>query len=175
MTESNTNILYCYVHPNRETSLRCNNCERPICASCAVRTPTGYRCKECVRGQQQIFNTAEWYDYVLGGVIAAFLSGIASGLVTAIGGIGFFGWFIIAAGAPTAGVVIAEAVRAVTKKRRSRTLFIIVAAGVVVGALPVILFQLFAFNLFGLLFQVIYLFLATPVVYTRLSGIQLFR
>ena len=61
MTESTT--LYCYVHPTRETSLRCNNCERPICAQCAVRTPTGYRCKECVRERQKTFETAEWYDF----------------------------------------------------------------------------------------------------------------
>ena len=167
--------LFCYNHPTRETSLRCNNCSRPICASCAVRTPTGYRCKNCVRERQKSFETSEWYDYVLGGVIAAFLSGIASGLVTAIGGIGFFGWFLIAAGAPTAGVVIAEAVRAVTKKRRSRSLFITVAVGVVVGAIPVILFELFFFDLFGVIFQIVYLVIATPVVYTRLSGIQLFR
>ena len=66
MTESTTGTLYCYVHPNRETSLRCNNCNRPICASCAVRTPTGYRCRECVKGQQKTFDTSEWYDYVLG-------------------------------------------------------------------------------------------------------------
>lgn len=175
MTESTNNTLYCYVHPTRETSLRCNNCGRPICASCAVRTPTGYRCKDCVRSHQKSFETSEWYDFILGGVVAAFLSGIASGLVTAIGGIGFFGWFLIAAGAPTAGVVIAEAVRAVTKKRRSRALFITTAVGVVVGALPVIVFQLVFFNLFGIIFQVIYLVIATPVVYTRLSGIQFFR
>jgi hypothetical protein len=103
MTESTTNTLYCYVHPNRETSLRCNNCDRPICASCAVRMPTGYRCRECVKGHQQIFNTAEWYDYIIGFVAAAFLSGIASFLVTLVGGIGFFGWFLIAIGSPTAG------------------------------------------------------------------------
>ena len=30
-------------------------------------------------------------------------------------------------------------------------------------------------NLFGILFQVIYLVIAVPVVYSRLSGIQLFR
>lgn len=175
MTDTTTETLYCYVHPNRETALRCNNCNRPICASCAVRTPTGYRCKECVKGHQQIFNTALWYDYVLGFVIAGILSGIASFLVTLIGGIGFFGWFLIAAGAPTAGAIIAEAVRFVSRKRRSRNLFITVAVGVVVGALPTLLFQIFFFDLFGVIFQVIYLFIATPVVYTRLSGIQLFR
>ena len=173
MTEST--ILHCYVHPDRETSLRCNNCDRPICAECAIRTPTGYRCRECVKGQLKVFDTSQWYDYILGFVVAAFLSGVAAFLVTLIGRIGFFGWFIIAAGAPTAAVMIAEAVRLVTSRHRSRPLFITVAVGVVLGAIPVILLQLFALNLFGLLFQVIYLVLAVPVVYSRLSGIQLFR
>lgn len=175
MSETTTDTLYCYVHPNRETSLRCNNCNRPICAACAVRTPIGYRCKECVKGQQQVFNTAEWYDYVIGFVVAGFLSGIASFLVTLIGGFGIFGWLIIAAGAPTAGGLIAEAVRAATRKRRSRNLFLTVAVGVVLGVVPMLLIQIFSLNIFGIIFQVIYLFLATPVVYTRLSGIQLFR
>jgi len=175
MTESTTETLYCYVHPGRETSLRCNNCNRPICASCAVRTPTGYRCRECVKGQQQVFNTAEWYDYLIGFVVAAVLSGIASFLVTFVGRIGFFGWFLIAAGAPTAATLIAEGVRYATRKHRSRSLFITVAVGVVLGALPTLLSQIFFFDLFGVIFQVIYLVIATPVVYTRLSGIQLFR
>jgi len=175
MTESTTETLYCYVHPNRQTSLRCNNCNRPICASCAVRTPTGYRCKECVKGHQQTFNTAEWYDYVIGFAVAGILSGIASFLVTLIGNIGFFGWFLIAAGAPTAATLIAEALRVALRKRRSRNLFITVAVGVVLGAVPILLFQLFTFNIFGMIFQGIYLFIATPVVYARLSGIQLFK
>ena len=173
MTESTT--LYCYVHPTRETSLRCNNCERPICAQCAVRTPTGYRCKECVRERQKTFETAEWYDFIFGFIIAAVLSAIAAFLVTLIGGIGFFGWFLIAAGAPTAAVAIAEGVRRVTNRRRSRPLFMTIAVGVILGALPVILIQVLRGDLFGILFQVIYLIIATPVVYTRLSGIQLFR
>jgi hypothetical protein len=175
MTQTTTQTLYCYVHPDRETSLRCNNCNRPICASCAVRTPTGYRCRECVRQRQKTFDTSEWYDYVLGFITAGVLSGVAAFLVTLVGGIGFFGWFLIAAGAPTAGVAIAEGVRLFTRRRRSRSLFITVAVGVVLGAVPVILLQLAAFNIFGIVFQVIYLVIATPVVYTRLSGIQLFR
>jgi hypothetical protein len=175
MTETITETLYCYIHPNRATVLRCNNCNRPICASCAVRTPTGYRCRECVRERQKTFDTAEWYDYALGLITAGILSGIASFLVTLIGGIGFFGWLLIFFGAPTAAVMIAEGVRAVTRKRRSRPLFIMVAIGVVLGAMPFVLLQLLAFNVFGIVFQVIYLVIVTPVVYTRLSGIQLFR
>src|SRR5512138_3237010 len=175
MTESTTETLYCYVHPTRATSLRCNNCNRPICAACAIHTPTGYRCRECVKGQQKVFNTSEWYDYVLGFIVAMLLSAVAAFLVTFVGGIGFFGWFLIAAGAPAAAAVIAEGVRMVTGKRRSRTLFITVAAGVVVGALPVILVQVLGTNFFGIVFQIIYLVIAVPVVYSRLSGIQLFR
>ncbi|HSB03066.1 MAG TPA: hypothetical protein VLE49_20615, partial [Anaerolineales bacterium] len=149
MTESTT--LYCYVHPNRETSLRCNNCNRPICAACAVRTPTGYRCRECVKGQLRVFDTSQWYDYILGFAVAAVLSGVAAFLVTLIGRIGFLGWFLIAAGAPTAAVAITEGVRAVTGRRRSRPLFITVVVGVVLGALPIVLFQLLIGNFFGIL------------------------
>jgi hypothetical protein len=128
-----------------------------------------------VRGQQKVFNTSEWYDYILGFVVASVVSGFAAFLVTMIGGIGIFGWFLIAAGAPTAAVVIAEGVRLVTGRRRSRSLFITIAVAIVLGALPVILFQLMSLNIFGIVFQVIYLVIAVPTVYARLSGIQLFR
>jgi len=166
---------YCANHPGVETSLRCNKCGKPICAKCAIRTPTGYRCKECVRGQLKIFDTAQWYDYVLGFITAGFLGLLASLLALLVSGLSFIGWILIIIGAPTAGVIIAEGVRLVIKKRRSRALFITIAAAMVLGALPVIIFNLVAFNLFGLIFQGIFLFIATPVVYTRLSGIQLNR
>ena len=167
--------VYCANHPGVETGLRCNNCGKPICAQCAIHTPTGYRCKECVRGQQKIFNTALWYDYLLGFVTAGILGFLASLLANLVSGLSFIGWILIIIGAPTAGMIIAEAVRRVTRKHRSRALFITISAAVVIGALPVILFQLLNGNLFSLIFQGIFLFLATPVVYTRLSGIQLKR
>ena len=168
-------IPYCYAHPTRETSLRCKRCDRPMCASCAVRTPTGYLCKDCVRNHQKAFDTAEWYDYALGFITAGFLSAMAAFLVSLIGGFGIFGWLLIAAGVPAASAAIAESVRFVTRRHRSRSLFIIVGVGVVVGALPVALLQVLSMNLFGILFQAIYLVIAVPLVYTRLSGIQLFR
>ena len=166
---------YCANHPGVETSLRCNKCGKPICAKCAVRTPTGYRCKECVHGQLKIFDTAQWYDYLLGFITAGILGFLASLLALLVSGLSFIGWILIIVGAPTAGVVIAEGVRLVIKKRRSRPLFITIAAAMILGALPVIIFNLVSFNLFGLIFQGIFLFIATPVVYTRLSGIQLNR
>jgi hypothetical protein len=168
--------LYCANHPGVETSLRCNKCGKPICAKCAIRTPTGYRCKECVRGQLKAFETAVPLDFVLGFLTAGILSFLASLLVEVISGIaGFFAFIIIFFAAPTVGIVIAEAVRYVTRKHRSRPLFITIMVGIVLGALPVVVFNLLSFSLYGLIFLGIFLFVATPVVYTRLSGIQLTR
>ena len=168
--------LFCANHPGIETSLRCNHCEKPICARCAVRTPTGYRCRECVRSQQKIFITAKWLDYVLGFLVAGVLSFLASLLIGFISGLaGLFAWIIVIIAAPAAGAVIAEAVRIVTRRHRSRPLFITVVVSVVLGALPSIVLNLISFSLFGLIFQGIFLFVATPIVFTRLSGIQLNR
>ncbi len=111
----------------------------------------------------------------LGFLTAAILGFLASLLARLVSSLSFIGWILIIVGAPTAGVIIAEGVRLVIRKHRSRALFITIAAGVVLGALPIILIQVFTLNIFGLIFQGIYLFIATPVVYTRLSGIQLNR
>jgi hypothetical protein len=172
---TDTTINYCYVHPTRESSLRCKRCERYICTSCARSTPTGYMCRECVRSHQKSFDTSEWYDFILGFITAGLLSGVGSFLVTLIGGFGFFGWFIILGGSPLAATAIAESVRYATRRHRSRPLFITCAAGVIAGALPAIIFQSLTMNIFGVVFQVIYLIIAVPFVYTRLSGIRFSR
>jgi hypothetical protein len=170
-----TTPTYCANHPRVETSLRCNRCGKLICAQCAIQTPTGYRCAECLRGQQKVFITAEWVDYLFGFLVAFVLGLIASILASLAGGLGFIGWFAIFLGAPTAGIAIAEAARKVTRRHRARSLYLTILAGVVLAALPLILINILRFNLFALIFQGIYLFLAVPVVYTRLSGIRLNR
>ncbi len=171
-------VLYCANHPQTETTLRCNRCEKPICTKCAISTPTGYRCIECVRGQQRTFNTARWYDYVLGFAVAAVLSFIGSRFATMIG---FFTILL----APFAGVIIAEASRFVIQKRRSKRLYQTVAGGAAIGSLPVLLTAFLSIIIllpqggFGLLLSVlwpaIYSFTVTSTVYYRLSGIQIGR
>lgn len=175
MTEESTHLT-CYAHPDRETNLRCKICERPICASCAVRTPTGYACKECVRELQKKFDTAEWYDYLVGFGVCAALSLVTSLIMLIISGfLGFFMWFVSFAVAASAGAIIANITQSALRKRRSKQLFWLTAAGVVVGALPVILFLLFTGNLFAIIWQGIYLVTAAPTVYARLSGFQFSR
>ena len=80
-----TSTLYCANHPTQETSLRCNRCEKPVCSKCIVLTPTGYRCKQCVQGQQRSFDTARWVDYPLAFFTAAILSFFGSWLATNLG------------------------------------------------------------------------------------------
>lgn len=175
MIQDSTPKLYCYNHPNRETLLRCNRCNRPICTECAVLTETGYRCKECVRGQQKIFSTAQWYDIPIGMVFAFLLALIGGYLIRFVG---FFTIFI----APVVGVVIAEAVRWVTHKRRSPWLFRLVTIGAVAGGLVLpfyaVLIMLLAgggSNLLSLIWQAAYVILMTSSLYYRLTGIQIGR
>jgi len=171
-----TTTTYCANHPDRETGLRCNNCEKYICAQCAVHTPTGYRCKECVRGRQKVFETATALDYVLAFVIGAALSALGAYIAMRIG---FFTLFL----APLAGNLIAEAIRRATGRRRSTRLFRLAAVAVGLGALPFVLLPL-AFILMGgqgirtliaVLWPLIYLSLAVSSTYYRLAGIELRR
>ena len=169
-------ILHCVNHPNRETSLRCNRCERPICPACAVRTPTGYRCKDCVRSQQKIFETALWWDYLLAFIVAGVLSFVGSLVVPVVG---FFTILV----APIAGVIIAEAVRLVVHRRRGRRLFQLAAAAVVLGSLPVLGISLLAllvpvgvggssvYAFLPIIYRGIYAIMVTSTFYYRLAGI----
>jgi len=158
-----------------EITLRCNRCGKPISPSEAIQTPTGYRCSDCVKQQQKVFDTSQPLDYILGFVIAVVLGLLGSWLTSVIG---FFTFLL----APAAGVGIAEAVRLVTKKRRSTRLFKLVSLGVILGGLPLIFITLInlifrlstgSFNLFTLLplgYQILFLVLAVPSTYYRLSG-----
>jgi DNA-directed RNA polymerase subunit RPC12/RpoP len=162
---------------DEQITLRCSRCGKPITPAEAIQTPTGYRCSECVRQQQKVFDSSQPLDYILGIVVAGALGLLGSWLTTLVG---FFTILL----APAAGVAIAEAVRWVTKKRRSKKLFRFVSLGIILGGLPLILLNLInlflrlsmgAFNLFSLLplgYQVLYLVLAVPSAYYRLSGIR---
>jgi hypothetical protein len=183
---TNSETLYCYIHPNRATVLRCNRCERPICTEDAIRVPTGYRCPNCIREQQKVFDTAQMRDYVVAFIIAAVGSAIASGVVLLVSGF-FFGLAVVFL-APGAGVLIGNLVLSSTGHRRSRALFATAAAGVVVGALPaLLLISLPALllvlgggfgglmSLLPAIWEVVYLFLAVPAAYTQISGLRLWR
>lgn len=167
--------MFCYAHPQRETLLRCNRCDRPMCTTCAVRTPTGYRCKECVRGQQKIFDTALWWDYPVAILVGGGLAFLGSLLVRFIG---FFTLFL----APFAGMIIAEAIRRALHKRRSKWIPMTSAIATLGGALFPSLINLIVVlliapqaglsSLLGLLWPAIFAVVAASTAYYRLKGIR---
>jgi membrane associated rhomboid family serine protease len=40
---------HCYRHPDRETHIRCQRCERPICPDCMNQAAVGFQCPACVQ------------------------------------------------------------------------------------------------------------------------------
>lgn len=162
--------LHCVNHANTETTLRCNKCGRPMCPRCVTYTPVGYRCHDCIREAEAVFFNATPLDYLL----AVALTLPASILV------GFFasrlGFFVVflAAGA---GTLLGSMAFRLAGRRRGRYLPLAVAASVAVGGLiggllPNLLFLLggggFAFNLLGLLWPAVYMFIATSAAYYRM-------
>ena len=173
--------LRCANHPDRETTLRCNRCEKPICTKCAILTPVGYRCKECVRGQQAVFETARPIDFVVAAVISAVGAGVGVALLSIVG---FWGFFV----APVVGGGLAEIVRVATRRRRGQWLPLVAslagAAGILPALVPALGLAFLALTggsglnvLGGVLLRLVYplvtggLLLST--LYYRLRGIRL--
>ena len=141
MTEEQPSIpeeetVYCQWHPHVETSLRCYQCETPICARCAQRTPVGYICPDCQKGRKQAFDRAKPTDYLLAAVISLVLGSVAGLLLP------MAGWFVLYL-SPLAGTLTAEAVWRVVGRRYGRHLWWLVAAGLILGGLPQLLLALF--------------------------------
>jgi hypothetical protein len=109
--------LFCIDHPHRETVLRCNRCDAPVCTECVVRTPVGLRCKECIKAQQAAFYNALWYDYPLAALVARLA-----------------GWWFALIISPFAGGLIGGAVHWAVGRRRGRGIWLIVAVCIVLGA-----------------------------------------
>ncbi|MBW7881802.1 MAG: B-box zinc finger protein [Caldilineaceae bacterium] len=156
-------VLYCANHPDTETYLRCNKCGKPICLKCAVLTEVGYRCKECIREQQNVFYTAMVTDNWIALVVAAAVTMVAWPIVGFLLVVtGFFGWIIAALIGSGAGAVLAQIIRNSVGRRRGRYIRYFALAGTIVGLLAsAVLTALFfrglfpVFSLQGLLFAVL--------------------
>jgi hypothetical protein len=146
--------LYCAVHPTVETALRCNRCGRPMCSKCAVLTPVGYRCKQCVREQQNKFFDAQMLDYLIAAGVSLVISFFAAVILAQIRF-----WLIAFFLSPAAGGLIGTVVWRLTAKRRGRYTAAIVGVCVVAAALPFLLLNPFSIG--------IYLFMATGAAVAR--------
>ncbi len=133
MTTESPNTL----DPEEEyLGLRCNRCNKPITPAEAVLTPTGYRCRDCLRQQQKVFDNTQGLDVVVGFVISMLIALAGSWLSARIS-------YLVILLAPGVGLLIYNAVRLAVKRRRSRALSIAILAGAIAGALPVLALTLY--------------------------------
>jgi hypothetical protein len=156
-------VLYCANHPDVETYLRCNKCNKPICLKCAELTEVGYRCKECIREQQNVFYNAMTGDNWIAFAVAAVITAIAWPIVVVLLRMfGFFGWIIAALAGSGAGASLAQIIRRSVGRRRGRYIRHFTLAGILVGLLLSVVLtrvvlgeSVFLFNLQGVLFGVL--------------------
>ncbi len=130
-----------------------------MCVECAVRTPIGYTCRECVRGHEDKFYAGTLTDYAL---VAAV--GLAGGALTVlltmlVGGFLIVGLLL----APALGGALAQLALQLTGRRRGRHSGLVCAGCVIAGGLVAGLALTGGLGLFTLL----YLALAASASYTR--------
>jgi len=164
--------LYCTYHPNVETLLRCNRCGKPICTRCAIRTPVGYRCKECVRGQQAVFYSATTADYLVAAGVTLALTLPAGFVVPLLFGLlplGYWGALIMFFVAPAVAGAMAEVVRRSVGRRRGRYLrYVVPGVGIAGSGVGFLILWLFVGLAGGALSFLVYIVMLAATLYARL-------
>lgn len=166
--------LVCYRHPDRTTSLRCYNCDRPICISCANKTPVGYICPECQREAEDAFFNSKPLDYLIAVLVSLPISLLAGYLMVNFFSRGFLFFIIIFFISGAVGSFIGRITKRAIGGRRGRYLPGLVVAmmilGVAIPALPILL-AILTGNVGGLLALLgpgIYLFVGASAAYWQM-------
>ncbi len=166
--------LVCYRHANRPTALRCYTCGKPICSQCAVKTPVGYRCPDCIREAEEVFFNARVTDYIIAPLVSLPLSLLAGFLLLQVGG-SFFFILIIFFIAGAVGGFIGRLAKSAVGRRRGRYLPHVVSATVVIGgmlaAAPALIGLLLGNfgGIFGLLIPGLYTFIASSAAFYQMK------
>ena len=165
-------------NPDEAIQLRCNRCNKPITPATAILTETGYRCADCVREQQRVFDTTRKLDPVLGFVVAALISFGGSWLAGILG-------FLTILVAPGVGTLITNAVRLVVNRRRGKSLNQAILVGAIVGALPLLIMEVLPLlsgsgplltgrvSLLPLIWRAVYAALVSSSAYAQARGLRL--
>ena len=155
----NGDMNYCARHPQRDTELRCNRCERYMCVDCAVRTPVGYTCRQCVRGHEDKFFEGAFVEYGLAAAVCAVGGALLPFVMTLFGGFLLLGFIL----APALGGAAAQIALQLTGRRRGRFSGYVAAGGLLAGGVASALLLVGGLGLFTLLF----LALASSAAYAR--------
>lgn len=167
MSDTET-TLTCAFHPNRETQLRCNRCNKPICIKCATHTPTGYRCPECIRSQQKAFVTARWYDSIIAGLISGVIVFIGSLFA---GSLGFY-TILIALAAGYLAVLVSK--RAISNRRSPLLKFVMGACALLASLLPAVVRYYGIFLYGGVQISYLLYLIGWPLAYGIIAAAYIF-
>lgn len=128
-------VLYCVNHPDTETTLRCNRCGRPVCVRCVSLTDVGYRCKDCIRAQQNTFFNAVTGDYFIVALVSFLLAAVATPVIELLLGILglFFGIILAVFLGPAVGGTAATIIRRSVGRRRGRYMGIVAVVAILLG------------------------------------------
>jgi len=165
--------LVCYRHPQRMTSLRCYNCNRPICIQCANKTPVGYICPECQRQAEDAFYNAKPSDYLIAAIVSLPISLVVGLLLVTLGRNMLF-YLLIFFISGAVGSFIGRITKRAIGGRRGRYLPGLVVAmmfiGVIIPVLPLLLAILSgsAGALLALIGPGIYLFVGASAAYWQM-------
>ena len=127
-----TETLFCYIHPDRETGLRCVQCTRPICGQCAMPAAVGQLCPECRKERRPTNYKVEPRDLILIGLTAAAIAFLIGALLTVLPG---FGIFISIGAGWLGGILVVRAIDRVSRTKRGRSVQIAAGGGIVIGAM----------------------------------------
>ncbi len=163
-------VLFCANHPETETTLRCNRCGKPVCVKCVELTDVGYRCKDCIRQQQDTFFNAETKDYFVLALVSFVLAAIAAPIIGYVISIfGFFGWILAFVLGPTVGGTAATIIRRSIGRRRGRYMGVVAIIAILLGTLIGVLIGAMVLGFFpNLLALGIFAFLALSTIYATL-------
>ena len=155
---------HCHWHPEVETALSCSRCGKGVCTQCMVQAPVGIRCRECGKAvRTPTFDVQRGYyaRAVAVGVVVAVGGGLLWALVNSIfGKIPFLPSLVALAVGYAAGELISLSVN---RKRGAGLAWI--AGGSVVAAFLISWLTLrFSFDIFGLLFIFLGVFIAVQRV-----------
>jgi hypothetical protein len=173
-SDSEIEMLHCTWHPDRETLLRCNRCDRPMCTECAVQHPVGLRCKECIKETRSPLYKVSAAGYALAtgaGLVVGFLGAV---VLLLVGSFPWLGWILAFFWGGAVGAGQAEAVGRAAGRKRGPGLQLVGAATLVIGLGLVLLFRagspnkLLPYVQAYLFTSLIYLFASIGAVWARL-------
>ncbi len=131
-----TTITTCYLHPHRETGLRCTSCNRPICSTCTRPAVVGQLCPECAKVRRPVnYQVTGTHMAVAGGVTLIYSAVLTTLGFLLLGSAGFFSFILAFMLGPAVGELLVRLLDRLLHGKRGRPIQITVGVAYALGVL----------------------------------------